>query len=820
MAKEIVTISNLGGGLNTFANPRQIEDSQLVVADNVDTSVEGQSGVVGGFSDYTNVSSGSVIKDAPVKEGGYGLFTYKVDHKLNAPATSAEVSVIANYEDIGSSERIGFLQEESNGTITEVTNLVDLTANGCARNSGDTTAGSANDTTQVQYLVADGELCISGVSKDGLEATGSFDPQVLRYIEAGQVFFANSGNLTESTTGASWQQKKFFAKAPLGGAVYEASNNNVVTGITGLDWSINDDKVGVVALPYSQTSRSHQGWSSNSDGSSSQKYTFYGSYVYSNGAESMATSLGTLNLGGNKDSGDKFNDYTFYAFIRARSNSTSGALQHDLQIIAVNIYYVKEGQDDDVKYLIGEYPIRNFNASEYLCEEFSSSSNGGFILLYGNKSGKGNSSFVGKGVYHYQPPRTMTHAVNSGIRGKTKSTEVRFKTGVILNRKLYVGNISQITNESPSTRKSYPDRLLKSIANRYNVLPDTEFVDVAIRDGEDIIKLAGIGNMLLQYKQNTLYVISVAGGEEYLAGTYKNMGVRHPNAVVQFEGGVFWVNEFGAYVFSGGEAPINLIEKKIDLAEWAGFISDESIVGYNASQKQLWVCGNANEILDDDSDGDNEPTEFYVFNMQTASWNKHIKTVGERVFTNGVYGGSDQGYDSISNFINYIKPDGRQYMMTAVGKGTGSNNGAIKYYNQNKDFHIPFKLSTKEYTAGNAHQRKSIYAVYVTYKGAIDGDDNSISGGSYIYPAVKVLTQNAGNTTSSVTLEPKSAGLGFTTATDWETAHFVVPQAQKVNVRNAYSIQIVIEPASDSSSIKNNFKISDISIIFRLKSVK
>ena len=73
MAKEIVTISNLGGGLNTFANPRQIEDSQLVVADNVDTSVEGQSGVVGGFSDYTNVSSGSVIKDAPVKEGGYGL---------------------------------------------------------------------------------------------------------------------------------------------------------------------------------------------------------------------------------------------------------------------------------------------------------------------------------------------------------------------------------------------------------------------------------------------------------------------------------------------------------------------------------------------------------------------------------------------------------------------------------------------------------------------------------------------------------------------------------------------------------------------------
>ena len=74
-------------------------------------------------------------------------------------------------------------------------------------------------------------------------------------------------------------------------------------------------------------------------------------------------------------------------------------------------------------------------------------------------------------------------------------------------------------------------------------------------------------------------------------------------------------------------------------------------------------------------------------------------------------------------------------------------------------------------------------------------------------------------------LEPKSAGLGFTHAAPsgndgWETAHYVVPKANKSATRNAYGIQLLIEPGTGSEAINNDFEISDVSFIIRLKSVK
>ena len=72
-------------------------------------------------------------------------------------------------------------------------------------------------------------------------------------------------------------------------------------------------------------------------------------------------------------------------------------------------------------------------------------------------------------------------------------------------------NIKQKTSESNGVEKKYADRIIKSLPNKFDILPDTEFIDVAIRDGEEIIKLESLGSRLLQFKQNTLYTIAVAG---------------------------------------------------------------------------------------------------------------------------------------------------------------------------------------------------------------------------------------------------------------------------------------------------------------------
>ncbi len=834
MPKEIVSLSNLTGGINTFANPRNIEDHQFVEGINLDTSVSGEVGIVGSFANLT-IGSGVVILNDEVKQGGYGLGTYKVDKKMSATVgDDGEFSVVASFKPDGTSSSVGLLQQQGS-TVDHITDAVDLSTTGCQRHTSDLTAGSASNDSQVSYLVIDGQLVVYGSTTDGLEPTGggAFDPQVYKFVPAGQIFFNNSSTSTlyPETTTASYVQRKFFVQAPDGGAVYKSTSNTPTAIFGNQDWGLTDDRVGLICHEYSQTSNSHVGW--GKELTKPQSYKFYASYVYDGGLESMATGIGNADLGGHPEEAAQDNDCTFYAVVRARGGAGStAASEWDTTITAVRIYYAKADKDQDIKYYIGEFPTRSYGTNEYVCQGFSDSgSNAGYAILYGDKTGKGNASWTGKGQYHYEPPRIFTHAVNSGIRSDSKTTECRFKTGVVLNRKLYVGGISQITKQSPSSRKTYPDRLLKSISNKYGVLPDTEFVDVAIRDGEDIIRLAGIGNMLLQFKQNTLYVISVAGGQEYLAGTYKNMGVRHPNAVCQFEGGVFWVNDFGAYVFSGGEAPINLIDKKISLAEWKGFINNNSIVGYDASNKKFFVCQDCTSTLSDDyddggswSEDDYNPNniEFMTFNMTTGSWNKHYNTIGEGSFnSSGVYTKVEDGRSAISNFADFVKTNGTHYLVTHLGSTptVDEHNGALAFYKPDLDKLLPFNLKTKEFVSVNAHQRKSIYGVYITYKGTMTGD-NAETGTSYVIPVVKLKCQNAGNTVTTTTLTPKTEAVAFTDAQDWETAHYVVPNDDKADTRNAYGIQVIIEPGTDSKVIHNDFKISDISVIMRLKTVK
>ena len=823
MPKEIISLNNLTGGINTFANPRNIGDTQFITGDNLDTSIVGEVGMVGGFPSHT--VAGTTISNSKVS-AGYGLGTYKVDKQITGTVgTDGEFTILASFKPNGTSSSVNLLEYDgSTPTPAEKNPAIDLSASGCQRHSGDDDAGSGSNDSQVSYLVIDGELVVYGTTADGLEQPGAFDPQVYKFVPAGQIFFTNSNEtiLNAETTIASYVQKKFFVKAPAGGVVYKSTSSTPTAIFSTPDWGLVDDKVGLICHEFDQTSKDHIGW--GKELTESQAYTFYASYVYNNGLESIATEIGNVNLGGNGSSSTgKKNDYTFYAVVRARGSAT-GTSEWDTTITAVRIYYAKTDKDQDIKYYIGEFPTRTYSSSDYICQGFSSGSNAGFAILYGDKTGKGNGSWTGKGTYLYEPPRIFTHAVNSAIRADAKTTECRFKTAVVLNRKLYVGNISQVTKESPSTRKEYPDRLLKSISNRYGVLPDTEFVDVAIRDGEDIVKLAGIGNMLLQFKQNTLYVISVAGGQEYLSATYKNMGVRHPNAVVQFEGGVFWVNDFGAYVFSGGEAPINLIDNKISLSEWEGYITDKTIVGYDASNKKFFVCIDSLTVLNDTSTLTAGNLEFMTFNMTTGSWNKHFNTIGEGSFTNGAYVHTEENRAAISNIIDFVKSDGSHYMSFHAGSGSvaDDNNGTFVYYKFDHAMQLPFKLETKEFTSGNAHQRKSLYAVYITYKGTLASDnDGDAETSTYIMPKVTLVCQNAGNNITTTELDPKSSGQGFTAAADgWETAHYVVSNSDKADTRNAYGIQLVIEPGDGSNVIENDFKISDISFVMRLKSVK
>lgn len=833
MPKDIVSIKNLNGGLNTFANPRAVGDNQLTEAINVETAVEGTISVVGGFDDYADIT-GNSLGDVDVATGGYGLFSYPQEFRFDNPsAGEGTYSSIAVFKPNNTTPEIMLYQEGNDISPTLSTGKLSLAETDCKRFDNDG-SGKAQAVTPVNMMSIDGSLIVHSSNEaadDFIGTTNSFDVQALSSRKAGRQYFyvdnSASGNGTWNTNGiyttpTEYFQHKWFVEPPRTGFVHKISSGGSLGMPSGIDWNLQSDGVGVIINQNHQDSRTHNGWGRAL--TTPENINFYASFVYEDNFESMTKLIGSTTLGGNGENTDLFNDATFYAVIRARSDWSGNITWHP-EITAVRIYYAKQNRSQDTKYYIGEYPVSSWATTETVGKAVSSGSENGYLILYGDKTGKNSGAETGKGIYHYEPPRVITHAVNSGIRSDANSVNPRFKTGVLVNRKLYVGNIAMKTKESPEGLRHYGDRMLKSISNKFRVLPDTEYVDVAIRDGEAIVRLAAVGNMLLQFKENTLYVISVAGGSEYLSGTYKNMGVRHPNAVVMFEGGVFWVNEFGAYIYDGKNAPINLIDKRISLEEWSSFIDADATVGYEPSEKKFFVCGNSKTILDDKNDQgsftDTSKIEFYVFNLLTNSWNKHQKTIGEGFFDNGVYSGSDTSQDAISNFINYSRWDGVKNMLIFEGSAGTNDKGKIKKYNANKNIQVPFVLKTKEYTSQNTHQRKSIYGVYITYKGEIsNSDDNHTTGSSYVYPDVKLVCQNAGNTVTTTTLEPKSSGLGFTSATDWETAHYVVPAAQKPNTRNAYGVMVLIEAGTNSEAIKNNFKIADISIIMRLKNIK
>ena len=318
--------------------------------------------------------------------------------------------------------------------------------------------------------------------------------------------------------------------------------------------------------------------------------------------------------------------------------------------------------------------------------------------------------------------------------------------------------------------------------------------DRNIKDGEDIIKLAAFNNRLLQFKERTLYVIVVAGVEEYLEAKFDYMGITHPEACVVTDVGIAWVNKTGAYIFTGEGRPQNMVSGKIDKDEWASFISDNAIVGFDPVTMQFLVVGDSTDM---DTTGETGTTcDMYVHNMLTGSWNRAVDKLGD----------GTAGHDNMSNICNYTDVNGNNHCLHFIQKGNLVEWVSAKKYAENQSPSAyttkPFNMITKEVTGGAPHLRKKFYKVYITYKGQMSSNKPSVDA---------IFTTPSGNETISLDAETD-----FTNASDWTSAEFKVGVADLATARNVYSVQIKVEGAN----VSQEFELNDMSIIFRSKGVK
>jgi len=371
------------------------------------------------------------------------------------------------------------------------------------------------------------------------------------------------------------------------------------------------------------------------------------------------------------------------------------------------------------------------------------------------------------------PDFSSTFRVESGYNEDEESVTALFKTATLSSRVAYIGNVKILKEDG--TTEVLSDTVLKSIPGKFDIFPLSNRIDVAIKDGEDITALNSFANRLLQFKQNTLYIVNISSyGSEYLESKHDFMGVEIPSAVTVTEFGVAWVNKFGCFFFDGKSSPRNLLMKgglrKISETDWTAFINDDSIIGYSPKDKRLVVFSTASSSSND----------AFVYDFITASWTK------------------GDGRQSSATTNTIVDHNGSLFW------GDSDNTYGFQIWQTGAYAHGTFNCTTKDIDFGQPALRKNIYKVYVTYK-STDGSN---------IPKAKIYYGTDGSAVSSTfaTGTGYDNTDGFAASATYTTVELTPSSA----IKNARSIQLKVEKSSEAS-IDSGFEISDISIVYRAK---
>ena len=380
--------------------------------------------------------------------------------------------------------------------------------------------------------------------------------------------------------------------------------------------------------------------------------------------------------------------------------------------------------------------------------------------------------------YLLQPNQTDTYLSRTGFSEDNESITARFKTAVQVGRRMYIGNVQIIKEDG--TKEVKGDAMLKSPVNRFDTFPMDSTVEASINDGESITALAEFADRILQFKEQTLYIINVSQDIEFLEDVYKYKGVLIPAAVCKTDYGVAWVNRLGCYLYDGKQV-INLLEKggrqMIKESDWLSFTTDNSIIGYIPKKRQLLVLKDCSGS----SVGD-----IFLYDMVTQSW-----VQGNSALTDS---------QEHTNFANDSNGD-------LVWAHT-SDTGTMTMWDDSSAAKGGFIFRTKDIDLGEPGRNKKIYKVLITYTTAASGDVGSV---------VTVNYDTNGRTTFDKTF---ANGTNFTSnvlgsANGWQVAELKPTTSSDANNIKSFALKF-----STSGNVPAGFRINDISCIYRLKNPK
>ncbi len=347
---------------------------------------------------------------------------------------------------------------------------------------------------------------------------------------------------------------------------------------------------------------------------------------------------------------------------------------NNARITGGNLYMI----DEDIPYRVAELNFMKGLKGSWE-SEFPADKLGSSIDAFTTFSSTCNKSNI---IETTGLPLLESYEALNGFKPTVDTIAAKYKTAVVLNRKVYIGNIEQDS-------KVYGDRMIKSVTNSFDCFPSKgREIDVAINDGDEIVKLETYADRILQFKKNVMYLINATKSAEFLEDTFVGMGVANQAAVCKTDFGVAWVNENGCYLYDGQKVN-NLTEPSIHSDDWSAHIISDSQIFYYPNKRKLFVTGS------DVGSGSNR--DLYEYCLTTQGWTRLQGKLGTQTFSNFILD---------NNEVKYLDA-----------------NGVIRKWDDTSVNDPNVLIKTADIDFGNPGTLKRIYKIFVTWKSTNDAGD-------------------------------------------------------------------------------------------------
>ena len=748
MPKTAVSLTKFEKGLNTKFSPKDLADGFLSEAINIDISEQGKLSSLGSFVDLgTSLTIASVTDFEP----GYGLFSFRTDVGPESGNSSGEYLV---HTDGGGEVKI------SNANALAPFNSSNL--------------GSNNTNNYPVYYYAEGGLRVSdanfsntgnkqiGIIRAEKTASPYDDIPDAMYDYSGGFAIPSDADIDALSTTVVNPNGEEAGTLPTGDIKVEMEAAGTVGLFPASDYSIGityvyyggqesliSDVLGVQVIAdgqglqlsvsigdighdnigkFKQGMRLYLRDVNNPDA----EYSLLLDIDFEQGSRISLADPFDLFVEEVIDSGTNINEGAEFS-----SSDTTLTVQDGTQFAVNNVIKI-----NNEKMLVTGISTHDLTVTRgYAGTTATAHGDGGDISkihLVTSDSRQTSATSTNAIAYEINAPNLETYATINGYEPQEKEITFNgdasygYKTAVVVNQRAFVGNV--LYKDSEGKTKAMGDRIQYTPIRKYDIFPQTYYLDIGTNDGDEIVKIIDNYDELLVFKKKTLYVINIETGQDagwYVSGVFNDRGVENPAAVCKSDEGIYFANKFGLFSYGvkkvgagsrDREMRVPRISENIKDSEWTADMGDDAattLVGYVPNKNQVIVVGQSDATNSVGYLYDKGTKSLVSLNTSSVLFNQHLSNFV--IFNQELVAMSKNSTAAVA----------KRYLDTAVAN--------------------TINLKTKQFDFSLPSVDKRFYSVYVTYnqggsviiKGGVDGNSmsdiftdtgntNVLNSGSYV----------------------------------------------------------------------------------------